>query len=213
MQGVIDIEDLLNWTYRVQLADLILGLGVDLWHAERAAEGIEWHGHSADGVYAVLQRLRLGVRVDGAGMRISADVDADAVIVHESVMKLGSVLATIVIRYARTGGRPSWHPDAQFRYTPQWLDRPRYHAGTGLPRKRSFLVVRTIARDGRLVSSYCPIIPVDHPDEVDQRRLTYRLWFDGVSALSNYLSTLTGLGFAAVSLTARAQPWLDEGKG
>ncbi len=212
MQGVIDIEDLLNWTYRVQLADLILGLGVDLWHAERAAEGIEWRGHSADGVYAVLQRLRLGVRVDGSGMRMSADVDADAVIVHESVMKLGSVLATIVIRYARTGRRPGWHPDARFRYTPHWIDRPRYHEATGLPRKRSFLVVRTFARDRRLVSSYCPIVPVDHPDEVDQRRLTYRLWFDGVSALSNYLSTLTGLGFAAVSLKARAQPWLDEDK-
>ena len=106
MSGVIDIEDLLGWTYRVQLADLILGLGVDLWHAERAAEGIEWRGHSADGVYAVLQRLKLGVRVDGSGARFCADVHPDAAIVHESVMKLGSVLATIMIRYARTGRHP-----------------------------------------------------------------------------------------------------------
>ena len=74
MPGVIDIEDLLGWTYRVQLADLILGLGVDLWHAERAAESIEWRDHSADGVYALLQRLKLGVRVDGSGTRFCADV-------------------------------------------------------------------------------------------------------------------------------------------
>ena len=31
MQGVIDIEELLNWTYRVQLADLILGDIDDRW--------------------------------------------------------------------------------------------------------------------------------------------------------------------------------------
>ena len=31
----VDIEDLLGWTYRVQLADVILGHGVDLWDIER----------------------------------------------------------------------------------------------------------------------------------------------------------------------------------
>ncbi len=60
----IDIEDLLGWTYRVQRADVILGYGLDLWQAERELEGIEWHGHSADGVYAILRRAELGLRVD-----------------------------------------------------------------------------------------------------------------------------------------------------
>ena len=78
MTDNIDIENLLIWTYQRQLADVILGHGIDLWPAERDLEGIEHRGHSRDGIYGFMRQARLGVRVDvspGCGF---VDVPADA---------------------------------------------------------------------------------------------------------------------------------------
>ncbi len=123
-------------------------------------------------------------------------------------MKLGSLMGFLVVHHARTASRPNWLPGACFHYEPFWHEAPRYDARTGLPRKRSFVVVRIMAKDRRLVTGHCPIMPVDQPDEVVCRRLKYRLWHDGLLAVSNYLTKSDRQKFGTLTLEAPAMPWL-----
>ena len=169
-----DIEDVLGWVYRDQLADVILDRGVGLWPAERKADGVVWCGHSADGVYAVERQARLGTRIDAAGPQGSVHIHPNAVLVHRAVRGLGSLLADLVIQHAKSGTRSDWFPNARFHYEPMWLKGPRYGPRTGRPARRSFVVVRQRDRSMRVVVSYCPVVPVDHPAEVDERRMIYR---------------------------------------
>lgn len=120
MQRTMDIEDLLGWTYRAQLADVVIERGYGLHPIERQADGIPVFRASADGVVACMKSGALGTSAIGGAASVKADLHPDAERVHKTVMMLGGVDAMLIIRHAKAATTPDWLPDARHRFEPVW---------------------------------------------------------------------------------------------
>ena len=101
----ISIEALLIWTYRDQrAADEVAGLH----QSEAEANGVAWSGRSGDGVAALMDRARLGCRIEGGAGKntMTGRIHPDAEIVDSWVRAMGEETARLVIRHAAVGLRP-----------------------------------------------------------------------------------------------------------
>jgi hypothetical protein len=61
------IDKLLEWVYRDQRADLIVGMGAGLMPGEAEIDGVALQGSSACGCVALGRIAELGYRIDGGG--------------------------------------------------------------------------------------------------------------------------------------------------
>jgi len=103
------IDKLLVWTYRLQKADVVIGLGQGMLREEAELDGVEWQGVSGCGCAAVERIERLGVRVDGGGNYGLTKLHPDAETVHETLMReLERPMQIMVIEHARRGDPPEW---------------------------------------------------------------------------------------------------------
>lgn len=103
------IDKLLVWTYRLQKADVVIGLGQGMLREEAELDGVEWQGVSGCGCAAVERIERLGVRVDGGGNYGLTKLHPDAETVHETLMReLERPMQIMVIEHARIDVVPSW---------------------------------------------------------------------------------------------------------
>lgn len=101
----VSIEALLIWTYRDQrAADDVAGLH----ESEVQADGGTWQGRSGDGVAALMDRARLGCKIESGGGKATATprLHPDAEVVDAWVRALGEETARMVIRYAQIAERP-----------------------------------------------------------------------------------------------------------
>jgi hypothetical protein len=107
----IEVWPLLVWAYRDQRVDVVIEHGVGLFEAEQLADGVEVRRTTAT---AEVERIaRLGMRVDGGGMRVGAAADChpDAELVHRAVQGLdtrvhGLPVSALVIQHARSAEPP-----------------------------------------------------------------------------------------------------------
>lgn len=104
----LPIEDLLEWVYRVQRADLVLGRADNRERNWLAGAGI-----SADGCAIVERQGVLGTRVDGGGYA-AADLHPDAEAIHAQIgvllarRALTPVQVGLLLECGKTGGVPEW---------------------------------------------------------------------------------------------------------
>lgn len=168
----VGIEWLLEWTYREQKARLYAGRGIGLYEGERAAQGVEWYGHSADGAFEIERRAEIGGRIDVSGGDMGW-LDDDAAAVHDIVDS--APFGGLVMRQAEIGGRPDWRPDVTPRLRPV-LD------AKGKPEVGYWHDI-----GGRDHRRYCPIVVLNSSDEVEHVRHAYRRWAEAVITVRHRL--------------------------
>lgn len=127
--------------------------------------------------YVLLQRARLGCRIDGGGSSPAhEDAEVAAAIVAGLPEALGGRrMAIVVAECARAGLTPDWMPGAEPRCVPrEW--RQTKHG----PRAASVVVGRErVMRRGRwreVEVRACPITWDPHPRRIENARLAYSAW-------------------------------------
>ena len=203
----IDIEELLGWTYRAQLADIVIERGYGLHAIEREADGIPVFRASADGVVACMRSGALGSTATGGAAGIKADLHADAERVHNTVMMLGGDDALLIIRHAKAATRPDWLPDARHRLEPRWKGNRKFDAATGLPVKGSYEVITLWDSNWNKQSSYCPISEHDGPDHVGAKREAYRRWRRALVTLAEHFAEAPLDDHIVSGPASPAKPW------
>jgi hypothetical protein len=204
----LDIEDLLGWTYRQQLADTVLDRGYGLHPIERQVDGIPVRRASADGVDACMKSGALGTPPAGATPSIKNDIHPDAERVHNTVKMLGDPAAMVLIRHAKYATRPDWLPDARHRHEPAWKGSRKFDDATGLPVKGSFEIITERDRSYNRISSYCPISEYDEPDYVDAKRDVYRRWHRDLMVLAGHFGQVPLTEHTVTGPGVPAEPWL-----
>ncbi len=188
----VDIEWLLTWAYRVQLADGAEARGA----GARASPG--W---AADSVVRVARALALGtVRISGTGGGGPAAeaISPDAELVHQAVRGLPWPRSAVVIQHARLGTRPECFLGVEPRVVP--VISPR----TGRPR------IKYEPWDRSWNYGHCLFVfePVE-PVEVIAARELYVAWWDALELLALALRVGGGLSRFRVGPRPAAprSPW------
>lgn len=184
----IDIEDLLGWTYRMQMADCAM---------------------SGDGEASSWSSMVYSVRatVPCAGFRFV--VAKDALVVHDVVKStLEAPFQRLVMDCARKGEQPDWCDGV----VPRPVMKPAMDARSGLPKwnhreKRAEPLIRWIDRDGGELPQghavhnygYCMVDYDPAFEFIDMCRQIYVHWYDAMMAV---LDALKG---------ERLERWLPHG--
>ena len=196
----IDVEYLLEWTYRRQKADVIVDRGTGLNKVEAAAAGIERHAVSGD--WASIDKYgHLGCFIDQLGFD-SGQLAPDAETVHQVVMGFGDPVRGLLIQHGRSGTRPECmlHPDV--RYEPVWKGSPRYDYD-GLPAKGSYKMIRNHNES----AIGCKVQPRQHVTYIEAQRRDYMLWHSGLVALANHFGKHPLTRFVVAGPAVSAAPW------
>lgn len=190
----LPIEDLLEWVYRVQRADLVLGRADNRERNWLAGAGI-----SADGCAIVERQGVLGTRVDGGGYA-AADLHPDAEAIHAQIgvllarRALTPVQVGLLLECGKTGGVPEW--------------------GLAEPPKPG-RVEDKVARNGVLVlggaaGRFCPLRWEPPLYLGDDLREIYRTWFNALIIIYEVLSDGGGLiDYLPLVPAVSGTPWAD----
>ncbi|MHA1570341.1 MAG: hypothetical protein ACTSWM_00870 [Alphaproteobacteria bacterium] len=196
----IDVEFLLEWTYRRQKADVIIGRGVGLNKIEAAASGVERHYSSGD--WAAIDKYgHLGCFIDQLGFN-SGQLATDAETVHETVSRFGDPVRGLLIQHGRAGTRPECALHADVRYEPVWKRSPRYDY-KGLPARGSYKMIY----DGSHNPVGCQVRPRQHVTYIEAQRRDYQVWHNGLVALAQHFVTHPLTRFVVGGPAAPAAPW------
>lgn len=157
MKEVRDIEDLLVWSFRDQQVEHFVAT---LRRGSVGPSGLLSSGTA--------QTLVLGTRIDNssAGARfLGARCHDDALTIYETVMALPAEAWLEIVKQARCGGEPYWHPEGPGRWEVP-LDR------AGRPKR----LWRDPARQRGDLGEHPPVLIGTHPVVVEEARAIYRLW-------------------------------------
>lgn len=186
------IDELVEWTYRVQKAD-------------RASAGLEHRtGYAGISCTALIcDTLALQSQVDngGPGHRIPPDVHPDAERIHELVQRMPTDARMLIEDQARQGGAPSWFEgmwpmpvplrDMRGRPVIRWLDAE----GNAAPR-------------GRHDYGVCDLDFEPPQHIIDYARDIYRYWHRALRDLLERLGDSRELrDHVAVAPSAKPCPW------
>lgn len=178
---LIDVEQLLRWTYQDQAADAV---------AARAAAGAVGPQGYPNTMEALERFCALGVRVDGGGRAaLLADCHPDAEAVHEAVRRLSPLRIGLVMHAAKTDSRPDWLEGE--------VPRP-VSAG------RTLYLDPTTKR-----KPFCCLLSYDpEPEHLAFVRGVYVEWWEGVAEVASMLVAGDSLGTYAVTGPAvPREPW------
>lgn len=155
----IGVERLLHWAYSV----------------ERVRGAPSWSAEGAD-----------MLDVGGCGGAAGSGCHPDALIVDRVVTMLSPMAATLVRDHALTGTRPDWRPHARHRFEAlNWINigenRRIAECWTTHPESCSCGGAAHLCKPGQAplgrlgerAWAYCPVVAVDHPDEVMKHRLAF----------------------------------------
>lgn len=195
----IDIEYLVEWTYRRQKADIIVKRGAGLHEIEAMVDGIAITKSARCGCAGVARGVEVGCRVDGVEMP-NGTLHPDAEAVHGAVRDLAILSRTaadLVMQCGRYGGEPDWMPAARTRYA--WVPNKK-----GGP---------TIEYDQHRHPFFSPVLLIDAPEIIAFRRSLYVAWRDGLVWLRHYLGRAGTLAeYAATGPKAAPTPWMSTAK-
>jgi len=189
IREVIDVERLLVWVYRDQLAG-----GNCIRHEDYGPVG---YGSTS----ALAEVARLGCRVDGGGGGYPVNEDAERV--HDVVSAMGDTGVLLMI-YGRMGARPDWMEGA-------W---PHYEPADGWRKKRGSSEQEAITSesfkddDGRMRALMCRVVLQDRPEVIRLARAEYGLWYEGLVMLSDDVQGLKR--YAVHGPAVSAAPWLEQ---
>lgn len=177
-----DIEALVEWAYRVQCVDRVVGLV--------RSRTLPVMRSSTD---VMVSFAALGVRVDSSPRFVAAmgaTAQDDALVIHDAVMRLPSEAFGLVVAHAKGGSRPPWHG----------LDAETLVADTDRKGR-----VRMMREHYRPIA--CLLRHRVDPALVEFSRAQYIVWWEALSALAE---ELRGQLVASDPLppSAAREPWL-----
>ena len=203
VKRALGVQAILEWEFRVEKAQLELPLSKDL-SEEGFGFGME---------YVLIQRARLGRKVDGGGRSSQSYTHQDAEIVAATLAGMpdslgGKRMAIHVAELARAGMTPDWLPGVVPRCVPV-ATKSNQHG------ERSTTVVVGIERvlhRGRWRSFEvlaCPVTWRPHPEQIASARCSYEDWWQALDWVRDGLAVGGMLREVEVrDAMPKERPWL-----
>lgn len=200
---VMTVQQALEWTFRVEHAQLELPEPPDPERGEGFGFGLE---------YILMQRAALGCRVDGGRYKLGDYTHEDAEVIAATVAGMpddlgGKRMAIRVAELARAGLTPDWMPGAVPKCVPVEMKRNRYgdRAVTevvGTERVLSRGKWRTVEVRA------CPVTYSPHPEQITAARRAYGDWWKALEWIQKGLQIGNMLREVQIAAPLPAQrPW------
>ena len=203
VKRALGVQAILEWAFRVEQAQLELPQRRDI-DGEGVGFGME---------YVLIQRARLGCKVDGGQHKMGSYTHADAEVVAATVAgmpdSLGGIrMAISAAELARAGMTPDWMPGVVPRCVPMETKQNQHGE-----RANTIVVgterVRTRGKWRTVEVLACPVTWRPHPEQIASARRGYEDWWRALDWVRDGL--VVGGMLREVEVTVampKAQPWL-----
>ena len=174
VKRALGVQAILEWAFRVEKAQLELPVRRDI-DAEGFGFGME---------YVLIQRARLGCKVDGGQHKMGSYTHADAEVVAAAVAGMpdslgGKRMAISVAELARAGMTPDWMPGVVPRCVPMETKQNQHDE-----RANTIVVgterVRTRGKWRTVDVLACPVTWRPHPEQIASARREYDNWWQAL---------------------------------
>ena len=202
VKRALGVQAILEWAFRVEKAQLELPQRPDIVE-EGFGFGME---------YVLIQRARLGCKVDGGQHKMGSYTHADAEIVAATLAGMpdslgGKRMAIYVAELARGGMTPNWLPGAVPRCVPAETKTNQHGE------RASTIVVGTermlLRGKWRMIEVLaCPVTWRPHPEQIASARRGYDDWWQALDWVRDGL--VAGRMLREVEATAsmpKVRPW------
>ena len=207
VKRALGVQAILDWAFRVEKAQLELPLPKDV-PEEGFGFGME---------YVLIERARLGCKVDGGGHKSQSYTHEDAEIVAATLAGLpdslgGKRMAIYIAELARAGMTPDWMPGAMPRCVPTLVKHNQHgtHVGTVVVGTERIRVRGPTARGTWKTIDIlaCPVTWRPHPEQIASARRGYEDWWQSLDWVRDGL--VTGRMLRELEITGsmpKVQPW------
>jgi hypothetical protein len=202
VKRALGVQAVLEWAFRVEKAQLELPQRPD----------IDEGGFGFGMEYVLIQRARLGCKVDGGQHKMGSYTCADAEVVAGTLAGMpdslgGKRMAIYIAELARSGMTPDWLPGAVPRCVPVET-RNNQHG-----ERASTIVVGTervlLRGKWRIIEVLaCPVIWRPHPEQIASARRGYEDWWQALDWVRDGL--IAGGMLREVQMTEampKVRPW------
>jgi len=174
VKRALGVQALLEWAFRVEQAQLQLPV----------RRGIDEEGFGLGMEYVLIERARLGCKVDGGQHKMGSYTHADAEVIAATVAgmpdSLGGIrMAISVAELARAGMTPDWMPGIVPRCVP--LKTKQNQHGE---RANTIVVgterVKTRGKWRTVEVLACPVTWRPHPEQIASARRGYEDWWQAL---------------------------------
>ena len=174
VKRALGVQALLEWAFRVEQAQLQLPV----------RRGIDEEGFGFGMEYVLIERARLGCKVDGGQHKMGSYTHADAEVIAASVAgmpdSLGGIrMAISVAEMARAGMTPGWMPGVVPRCVPMETKQNQHGE-----RANTIVVgterVKTRGKWRTVEVLACPVTWRPHPEQIASARRGYEDWWQAL---------------------------------
>ena len=202
VKRALGVQAVLEWAFRVEKAQLELPQRRDI-DEQSFGFGME---------YVLIQRARLGCKVDGGGHKSQSYTHEDAEIVAATLAGMpdslgGKRMAIYVAELARAGMTPDWMPGVVPRCVPVETKRNQH----GERSTTAVVGIERVLHRGRWRSVEvlaCPVTWRPHPEQIASARRGYDDWRQALNWVRDGL--LAGGMMRELEVTAampKMRPW------
>lgn len=207
VKRALGVQAILEWAFRVEKAQLELPLPKDV-PEEGFGFGME---------YVLIERARLGCKVDGGGHKSQSYTHEDAEIIAATLAGLpdslgGKRMAIYIAELARAGMTPDWMPGAMPRCVPTLVKQNQHgtHVGSVVVGTERIRVRGPTARGTWKTIDIlaCPVTWRPHPEQIASARRGYEDWWQSLDWVREGL--VTGRMLRELEITGsmpKVQPW------
>jgi hypothetical protein len=195
-------QAILEWAFRIEKAQLELPQRRD----------VDEEGYGFGMEYVLMQRARLGCKVDGGGHKSQSYTHEDAEIVAATLAgmpdSLGGIrMAIYVAELARAGMTPDWMPGAVPRCVPVDIKRNRHgDRAVSVVVGTEKILIRGQLRTFEVRA--CPVTWRPHPEQITSARRGYEDWWQALDWVRDGL--VAGRMLREMEVTAvmpKVRPW------
>jgi hypothetical protein len=179
VKRALGVQAILEWAFRVEKAQLELPQMRD----------VDEEAHGLGMEYVLMQRARLGCKVDGGGHKSQSYTHEDAEIVAATLAGVpdslgGRRMAIHIAELARVGMTPDWMPGAMPRCVPTLVKQNQHgtHVGTVVVGTERIRVRGPTARGTWKTIDIlaCPVTWRPHPEQIASARRGYEDWWQAL---------------------------------
>jgi hypothetical protein len=202
VKRALGVQAVLEWAFRVEKAQMEL--------PQRRDVDEEAYGFGME--YVLMQRARLGCKVDGGQHKMGSYTHADAEVIAATVAGMPSSLGGIrmaihVAELARAGLTPDWMPGAVPRCVPVDIKRNRHgDRAVSVVVGTERILIRGQLRTVEVRA--CPVTFSPAPQQIDAARRGYEDWWHALDWVRDGL--MAGRMLREMEVTAvmpKVRPW------
>ncbi len=176
------VQQALEWTFRVEKAQLELPPPTD-------SEGAEAQGYGLE--YVLLRQAQLGTKVDGGRFKRDSYTHEDAEVIAATLLMLpdalgGKRMAIRIAELARAGITPDWMPGV----VPQCLPKETRRNQHGVRAVTEVVGTEWVLSRGKwrtVEVLVCPVIWRPHQEQIEAARRGYQDWVKALGWVSEAL--------------------------